>query len=162
MFSIVAAQIADVPVVMNVIEDARQLMRNSGNYTQWINGYPSIEVIENDIESNQAFLCVLDTKIVGYFCFMIGDEPNYHKIENGNWLNHNSYGVIHRLASSGEVRGVAQFCFDWAFTRINNIRVDTNNTNLPMQNFLKKNDFTYCGVIYVNDGSPRDAFQKSI
>lgn len=162
MISIVAAQILDVPIVMNIIENARQLMRNSGNDTQWINGYPSVEIIENDIEKNQAFLCVFETKIVGYFCFMIGEEPNYYKIDNGNWLNNNAYGVIHRLASSGEVKGVAQFCFDWAFTKINNIRVDTNNTNLPMQNFLKKNEFTYCGVIYVKDGSPRDAFQKVI
>ena len=28
-----------------------------------------------------------------------------------------------------------------------------------MQNFFKKYGFTYCGVIYVADGSPRDAFQ---
>ena len=29
-----------------------------------------------------------------------------------------------------------------------------------MQNLLKKNGFTYCGRIYVDDGGERLAFQK--
>ena len=36
--------------IMQVINDARNSMRANGNHTQWINGYPSEEVILNDIK----------------------------------------------------------------------------------------------------------------
>lgn len=151
----------DLDCIMQVIDAARNLMRTNGNHTQWINGYPSAEVIQNDIDQNIGYICWNDAEIVGYFSFLKGDnpEPTYNIIDDGKWLNNEPYGVIHRLASNGKVKGVAQACFDYCFTQINNIRVDTNNNNLPMQNFFKKYGFTYCGIIYVADGSPRDAFQ---
>lgn len=154
----------DLDCIMQVIDAARNLMRTNGNHTQWINGYPSAEVIMNDINQNIGYVCINDTEIVGYFSFLKGDnpEPTYNIIDDGKWLNNEPYGVIHRLASNGKVKGVAQACFDYCFKQINNIRVDTNNNNLPMQNFFKKYGFTYCGVIYVADGSPRDAFQMVV
>lgn len=154
----------DLDCIMQVIDDARKIMRDNDNHTQWINGYPSAEVIMNDINQNIGYVCVDDTEIVGYFSFLKGDnpEPTYNVIDNGKWLNNEPYGVIHRLASNGKAKGVAKACFDYCFTQINNIRVDTNNNNLPMQNFFKKYGFTYCGFIYVADGSPRDAFQMMV
>jgi len=150
--------------IMQVIDNARNIMRTNGNHTQWINGYPSPEVILKDINQNIGYICLNGTDIVGYFSFLKGDhpEPTYNFINNGKWLNNEPYGVIHRLASNGTIKGVAKLCFDYCFTQINNIRVDTNNNNLPMQNFFKKYGFTYCGVIYVADGSPRDAFQMEL
>lgn len=146
---------------MDVIATARQIMRENGNLTQWV-GYPSIEVIAEDIQLSQAFVCWQDDQIVGYFCFITGadPDPNYRVIENGQWLDDQPYGVIHRLASGRQVKGVAQAAFDYAFSVVDNVRVDTHHDNLPMQNFLKKNGFAYCGIIYVADGTPRDAFQK--
>lgn len=151
----------DIDVILNIIEEARSIMRENGNTTQWTNGYPSSETILEDIANDHAFVCIAADEVVGYFCLMLGDnpDPNYTIIE-GNWLNNNPYGVIHRLASARTVKGIAQKAFDFAFTKTNNVRVDTHHDNLPMQNFLKKIGFEYCGVIYVSDGSPRDAFQK--
>lgn len=151
----------DIDVILAIIDEARSIMRENGNTTQWTNGYPSSETILEDISNEHAFVCLADDEIVGYFCFMQGEnpDPNYNFIE-GNWLNNNPYGVIHRLASGRKVKGIAQKAFDFAFTKTNNVRVDTHHDNLPMQNFLKKIGFEYCGVIYVGDGSPRDAFQK--
>lgn len=158
---ITAATLENLDNIMHVIATARQIMRENGNMTQWV-GYPSIEVIAEDILLNQAFVCWQQDQIVGYFCLIVGDnpDPNYRVIEDGKWLDEKPYGVIHRLASGRQVKGVAQAAFDYAFSIIDNLRVDTHHENLPMQNFLKKNGFTYCGIIYVNDGTPRDAFQK--
>jgi RimJ/RimL family protein N-acetyltransferase len=156
-----AAKHEDINPIMNVIDQARTIMRESGNLTQWV-GYPSAEVISEDIDLHQAFVCEIDHEIVGYFCLIIGDDPdpNYRIIEGGNWLDEKPYGVIHRLASGRQVKGIAQKAFDYAFSKIDNVRVDTHHDNVPMQNFLRKNGFSYCGIIYVSDGSPRDAFQK--
>lgn len=149
--------------ILTVIDDARSIMRESGNTTQWNNGYPSRETILEDIAQKHAFICVADEEVVGYFCFMQGEnpDPNYTIIE-GSWLNQKPYGVIHRLASRKKVKGIAQKAFDFAFTQTHNVRVDTHHDNIPMQNFLKKIGFMFCGVIYVSDGTARDAFQKVI
>ncbi|NUY82565.1 GNAT family N-acetyltransferase [Flavobacterium sp. MAH-1] len=154
----------EVATILEIIDQARSIMRESGNMTQWSNGYPSSEVILGDIISDEGFVCEVDGKIVGYFCFQQGQNPdsNYDVIENGKWLNDEPYGVIHRLASARTVKGIANAAFDYAFSKIGNIRVDTHHENVPMQNFLVKSGFEYCGVIYVSDGTPRDAFQKTL
>jgi RimJ/RimL family protein N-acetyltransferase len=158
------AGLENIETIMSVIDDARQIMRESGNMTQWDKGYPSREVISDDINNGEAFICLDNGEVVGYFCFMKGDNPdaNYHVIEDGAWLDDAPYGVIHRLASGRKVKGIAKAAFDFAFSEISNIRVDTHHDNVPMRNFLRKNGFEYCGIIYVGDGSPRDAFQKRV
>ncbi|NMH27064.1 GNAT family N-acetyltransferase [Flavobacterium silvaticum] len=155
---------SDIDSIMMVLDEARNIMRQNGNLMQWNNGYPSREVILEDIELKQAFVCIADSEIAGYSCFIYGDDPDpyYKVIENGSWLNNKPYGVIHRLATNGNVKGIAQSAFDFAFSVTDNIRVDTHHENIPMQNFLKKSGFSYCGIIYVADGTPRDAFQKDI
>ncbi len=155
---------ADIETIMDIIGQARLIMRENGNMTQWADGYPSREIILGDINEGHGFLCVEAGELVGYFCFMKGDNPdsNYNVIEAGQWLDNQPYGVIHRLASGSKAKGIAKAAFDFVFSQIGNIRVDTHRDNIPMQNFLKKQRFTYCGIIYVADGTPRDAFQKRI
>lgn len=159
-----AATPADVEEIMTVIAEARGIMQENGNNTQWSNGYPSRALIQDDIARQQAFVCVDGQAIAGYFCFVTGDapDPNYLTIEGGKWLNERPYGVVHRLASGRKVKGIAQKAFDYAFSKTDNLRVDTHQDNVPMQNFLKKTGFSYCGIIYVGDGTPRDAFQKEL
>jgi len=158
------ARPSDIDLILEIIDQARLIMRENGNMTQWADGYPSRETIFEDINNNHGFLCTNDGGVVGYFCLMVGDNPdaNYNVIEAGQWLDDKPYGVIHRLASGRKAKGIAQAAFDFAFTQIGNIRVDTHHDNVPMQRFLKKHDFAYCGIIYVSDGTPRDAFQKNI
>ena len=43
--------------------------------------------------------------VVGTFSFIIGDEPTYQVLLNGRWHADRPYGTIHRLASSGTIRG---------------------------------------------------------
>jgi len=67
-----------------------------------------------------------------------------------------------RLASSGKEKGVAKACFEWCFSQCPNIRVDTHQDNVVMQRILEKLGFTYCGIIFVTNGTPRLAYQKKI
>jgi len=145
--------------IMNCIDTARKLMRESGNNIQWTNGYPSKELMLESIEKGLNYLICNNNEIVATFDFIIDDDPNYSFIENGNWLNDEKYGVIHRLASNGKAKGVAQFCFEWCFSQFPNIRIDTHESNLPMQKVLEKLGYQKCGIIYVSDGTPRLAFQ---
>lgn len=72
------------------------------------------------------------------------------------------YGVVHRIASSGKRKGSASFCLNWALEQCGCLRIDTHHDNIVMQNLLKKNGFQYCGIIYLEDGSPRLAYQKNL
>ena len=150
----------DIDYIMDCINTARQLMRESGNTVQWTNGYPSEELMLESIEKGYNFLIVNNDEVVATFDFIIDDDPNYAVIENGSWLNNEKYGVIHRLASNGKAKGIAQFCFEWCFSQFPNIRIDTHETNIAMQKVLERLGYQKCGIIYVSDGTPRLAYQK--
>ncbi|UIR56577.1 GNAT family N-acetyltransferase [Sphingobacterium sp. SRCM116780] len=152
--------VEDLDQVMATIDIARGLMRASGNTIQWTNGYPSREYIQSTIEIGENYVCTVQGEIVGTFCFSLERDPNYTLIEDGQWLNDEPYGVIHRLASNGKVKGVAMKCFQWCFEQCHNIRVDTHESNIPMQKVMQKLGYKRCGIIYVHDGTARLAFQK--
>ena len=149
----------DLSKILVIYEKARLFMAQHGNATQWGNSYPSKELIEADIEAGKSYVCLEDERIVATFYFAVEDEPTYAKIK-GSWLNDLPYGVIHRIASDGITKGAGTFCIIWAFSQINNIKIDTHNDNKPMQNLLTKLGFVRCGIINVEDGSERIAFQR--
>ena len=92
--------------------------------------------------------------------YVFGADPTYQVIEDGAWIDDRPYGVIHRIASREGVRGAGSFCMQWGFAECGNLRMDTHEDNKVMQHVLEKNGFRRCGRIYVEDGSPRIAYQK--
>lgn len=154
------AELSDLPSIMPIYDKARETMRRMGNPHQWDSSYPSVALIEEDIRAGYCHVCVLgDGSVCGVFWFGVIDEPTYHRIEDGRWLNEKPYGVIHRLASGGEVRGLGRLVLEWAMAQYPNIRVDTHRDNRVMQHLVSALGFSYCGIIYVSDGSPRLAYQ---
>lgn len=153
----------DLDTLMDIFHYARQFMQAHGNPNQWINGYPSAELILRDIHEGHNYVCENDRQeIIGTFCFIPGEDPTYARIDDGQWLNNDPYYVIHRMATNGKERGVADACLEWCFEQCSNIRVDTHNDNTVMQNILKKHGFIRCGIIYTHNGTPRIAYQKTL
>lgn len=153
--------LADLPEVMGVYAIARNFMRETGNPTQWTGGYPQEELLRGDIASGDSYVAVENGKIEAVFLFRKGDDPTYKVIEDGAWLNDEPYAVLHRIASRGEVKGAGSVCIQWCFTQWPNLRGDTHADNHVMQHVLEKNGFVKCGRIYVADGSPRIAYQRT-
>lgn len=153
----------DLAALMAIYDHARRFMQTHGNPNQWIDGYPSEAYISQEIHDKHSYVCETeDGEIAGTFCFIEGEDPTYARIDNGQWLNDAPYGVIHRMASSGIEKGIAERCIRWCFGQCPNIRVDTHRDNIVMQNILKKSGFTECGIIYTHNGTPRIAYQKDI
>ncbi len=100
--------------------------------------------------------------ILGVFCHRPGPEPNYARIEDGTWPDDKSYYVLHRIASAPGVHGFAAFAMDWCLQRHPVLRVDTHQDNRPMLHLLSKIGFVRCGIIHVENGTPRIAFQKEV
>lgn len=155
----------DFEQIMKIYEYARSFMAAHGNPNQWgPRNWPPKELIAADIASGKSYVCMHENKIVGTFFFDQGAdiEPTYREIENGEWTDHSAYGVVHRLAGNGTVKGIGSFCIDWAFQQCGHLRIDTHGDNYVMQNLLKKLGFQPCGIIYVNeDHDPRLAYEKT-
>lgn len=154
---------ADIDRLMRIFAIAREFMKSSGNPNQWINGYPQEELIRNEIAAGHCFVCVSseDGHVVATFCFIEGPDPTYSYIEDGEWPDDEPYYVIHRLASDGSVKGITGFCIDWCQQISTCLRADTHHDNKVMQHLLEKNGFVKCGIIYVSNGTPRIAYQRS-
>lgn len=152
----------DLPRLIQIYDEARQTMRASGNLTQWDGGYPSEELIKSDIESGVSYIIEDEYgNIKGCFALIFGEDPTYRLISGGDWLDsHSPYATIHRLASAKDSRGVAQCCFEWCWERIHSLRADTHADNAIMQHCLEKAGFRYCGIIFLESGAERKAYQK--
>ncbi len=123
--------------------------------------FPAQELLEEDIDSNRLFLYLVNGELEGVFAFILGPDPTYARIEDGKWLNDTlPYGTIHRLASAGRHPGVAAAVITWCLEHCESLRADTHADNKIMQHLLEENGFTKCGIIHVEDGTPRIAYQK--
>lgn len=150
----------DLPALLEIYETARRFMAANGNPTQWPKGYIHREMLEADIARQVLYVCEDETGIQGAFLFDLGPDPTYAVIEDGKWPSDASYHVIHRVASAGRAKGVLGQILAWAAQRAAVLRMDTHADNLPMQHLLEKYGFVRCGIITVEDGTPRIAYQK--
>ena len=67
--------------------------------------------------------------------------------------------VIHRIASDGVCSGVLASAVRFAMERTGSLRIDTHENNRIMRQLLGEYGFTYCGIIYLENGEERLAFQ---
>lgn len=154
-------QISDLPRLQEIFAIARRFMAATGNPTQWDENYPSEDMLLDDIARQDSFVCLSDdSSIVGTFVLRGGDDPTYQHIYQGAWLSNAPYATIHRIASSGEVKGIFHETMRFALQHYSSIRIDTHADNRVMQNAILKEGFKYCGIIYCWDGGERLAYQK--
>ena len=150
---------ADLSRILEIYGIARQFMRQNGNMTQWVNGYPSEPLLRQDIINGDLYVMENEGGIYGAFAFILGDDPTYAEIE-GAWQDvATPYGTIHRIGSDGTVKGVLAAAVDYCKTICPELRIDTHYDNKVMQHLVTKNGFRRCGIIHLADGSPRIAYQ---
>lgn len=152
----------DLPHIFEIYARARKFMAENGNPNQWGDIKPGKELVESDIEKGISYVCEKDGEILGVFAFIYGEDPTYKIIYDGEWLSDEPYAVIHRIASSGKVKGTGEFCLKWALSQYPNVRIDTHKDNTVMRYLMDKLGFAYCGIIHLEDGDERLAFQKII
>ena len=156
------SNINDIDEILDIYSNARKYMKEHGNPNQWYDYKPIKEDIVADINNNIHYSIVENNIIYGCFTFFIGEDTTYNRIINGNWLNNKRYGVIHKLASAFIKKGILKECLDYTSKLINNIRIDTHEDNITMQNALDKYGFIKCGIIFLKDGNRRLAYHKIV
>lgn len=146
---------SDIELILSMYDHSRSVMRADGNLTQWV-GYPTHEDVEEDVRRGVSYII----EGMGTFALVPGIEPTYDYIDHGRWIDTlTPYSTLHRLAATEGTRGIADMAFRYAKSHAAHLRVDTHASNRPMRHILEKEGFVYCGIIYMPDGSPRDAYE---
>ena len=151
---------SDVTAIGEIYSAAKKFMRENGNPNQWSENGPDENSALSDIERGIGYVCEDDGEIVAVFAFEIGREPTYDKIYGGEWLSDEPYAYMHRVAVKKHGQGIIDFCFSECFKLHPNLKIDTHRDNIPMQKVLKRCGFRECGIIYLENGDERLAFQK--
>lgn len=159
---------SDIDNIIHIIKQAQDYFRKYG-IDQWQNNYPNYNVIKRDIENNNSYVLLKDNIVIGTVAVIFDGEKTYETIYDGKWLSYGEYATIHRLAVDSNYKGlgiaslilknIEEVCLK---RNIFSIKVDTHKENIPMQKFLEKNGFKYCGIIYLEDNSMRIAYEKII
>jgi len=155
----------DLPLIMEIIAQARFYLKENG-VDQWQDGYPSECDIKSDIAKGNSYVLVSEEMLIGTAAVIFDGEKTYSYIE-GKWLTEGSYGTVHRIAVSSAHRNtgaagimmehIEKLCME---NKMLSIRIDTHEDNKPMRRFLEKCGFKFCGIIYLEDGSKRLAYEK--
>ena len=153
---------------MDIVKQAQVYFKEQ-NIDQWQNNYPNEEVINNDIENGESYVMLDENNIIATTVISFTKETSYENILDGKWITNGDYGVIHRIAVDNTQKGkglshkIIKYAEDVCRqNKVNSLKVDTHEENIPMQNLLKKNGFKYCGIIYLEDGGKRVAFEKTL
>lgn len=156
----------DIDSIIKIIKQAQKYFKEQG-IDQWQNGYPDISTISNDIINGNSYVLEKDDGIIATVVASFEKEKSYDSIYEGQWISNGEYVVIHRVAvdstykgmglSSQIIKYIEKLCLQKG---VYSIKVDTHEDNLSMQKVLKKNEFQYCGIVYLEDKSKRIAFEK--
>ncbi|MBW1605037.1 GNAT family N-acetyltransferase [Lactobacillus sp. Sy-1] len=162
--------LADLPSIMQVIDEAKQLLKASGS-SQWQDGYPYESTLQADIKNGINYVLIDNGEVAGTASLMFTEEPTYLDID-GAWQNPNEqYSTIHRIAISSKFRGqhlssyfMSNLITITELNGIQNIRFDTHRLNKAMQAVGKGFNFKYRGIIEVDhpDDPKRLAYELNL
>lgn len=163
------ANLSDVDGIMKIIAEAQKYLKLQ-RIDQWQDGFPSREVIENDINNAEAYVICDNDTVAAYYAFYHAPEPVYADIHCGAWGDDDGkYGVIHRMAVSEAYRGqgLSHKLYEHAIGRClelgyNSIRVDTHAQNVIMRSLAATHGFEYCGIVYYPGGLERIAYERML
>jgi hypothetical protein len=158
------ASFSEKPVIWTILQHAIAERKNDGS-DQWQNGYPNEQTIENDIRNGWGYVLDDGGEVIAYAAIIFGVEPAYTDII-GKWLTNGDYVVVHRVATSGTVKGKGLGAKLFSMIeelsveqKVYSVKVDTNFDNIPMLKILARLNYTYCGEVSF-EGSPRKAYEK--
>ncbi len=157
----------DCPAVEALYEEAKGFLRAQG-VDQWQDGYPNGEAFLADVADGTAYVLESDGQVIATACLCLGTEPTYAAIYQGAWaVDAKEYAFLHRIAVSGSCKGqnVPALFFGELERQarergLTSLRGDTHRDNKIMQRVMEKNGLSHRGIIYLEDGGERLAFEK--
>lgn len=160
----------DIDAMTSIFDEARGTIGKLG-IDQWQDGYPRLSDINKDLDLRSSRVIVDDFgNVIGTFSLFFDGEPTYDRIFDGHWLSGDEnilYLTIHRVAilvshrGKGYAREMLEYSEEEARRAgLSSLRIDTHRGNVVMRRMLEKNGFHYCGIIYLDTGAERVAYEK--
>ena len=149
----------DLESVFRIYEVARAFMKKTGNPNQWRDKHPPKEMLCDDVVRERLYVAEEDGVLYGAFALYAEGDPVYDTL-GATWQNDAPYIAIHRVASSGEKRGILRAFVEYALTVSKNIKIDTHAENVVMQSALEKLGFRSCGIADIPDVGERILYQR--
>ncbi|MBQ3708580.1 MAG: GNAT family N-acetyltransferase [Clostridia bacterium] len=161
----------EIDALLGLFAEARGTIAALG-IDQWQDGYPFRDTILRDLDTGVSWVAEVDGEIAGTCACIEDGEPTYDVIEDGEWLTGNAcrdYLTVHRVAvavrfrGTGVSRAIMEFAEDQAAKAgLRSVRIDTHEGNRVMRRMLEKNGFSPCGIIHLENGDRRIAYEKRI
>lgn len=158
-YQIRGAMPEDLSRIGEIYAYARKFMAETGNPSQWGTTHPPLAWLQEDIAEGKLYVVADGDLIHGVFYFAVEKDPTYAEIFDGNWHYDKPYGVIHRIAGDGS-GGILGTAVSFAQGKCGYLRIDTHHDNRVMQRALAKQGFSRCGIIYLENGEPRIAYDR--
>ena len=133
-FTIRKAAPADLPRIHEIYAAARQFMRDHGNFSQWDGEDAPERLLPGDIEAGNLYVLEEAGEIHAAFAFIIGADPCYAVIEQGEWKSDAPYAAVHRVASDGTLHNVIGRIMDFAKSNISHITNIIKSCRKPWKN----------------------------
>ena len=103
----------NLETLLAIYAHAREQMKKNGNPNQWGTSWPSDGIVREDIRLGRSFAVEEEGTIRGVFVFFVGHDRTYDVIREGEWLNDEPYGVIHRIAAAEDGRQIMHKAIDF-------------------------------------------------
>ena len=162
------AHIDDIERILSIVRSAQLSLHELG-IDQWQDGYPSQEVIEEDITNGVGWVITDDDNLIlGYSAIVLTGEEAYRQIEPSEWHTPEEYVVVHRICVDSALhrQGTATALMRHAAAMARNesikgFRIDTHRGNIRMLALLERLGFSYCGIVTYDSGE-RLAFDLNL
>lgn len=161
------AQKGQVNEIFDLLRNCKYALDRQGIF-QWVDSYPTISVVKNDIENRHLYCAFLHNKCAGVVTMNNKQDPEYAAIDwnikQGNFL------IIHRLAVDPLLhgRGVARKLMDFAeqFGTDSNyhaVRLDAYSANTRVLKFYEARGYGKRGeVFFPGRKLPFFCYEKSL
>ncbi len=147
-YKIRKATYSDIDECMELARFANTLMLSRSN-PQWSRGYPTVDILKDDVDKNQLILVLEEEKVVAMMALLFEKDSLY---EEYDFWTPGKYFSVHRVISqrSGLGRKMLTLAIETAKKRGANVRIDTHVKNLNMQALLESLGFEKVGEVEQN------------
>jgi ribosomal protein S18 acetylase RimI-like enzyme len=134
----------DIDECMELADFANKLMLSRNN-PQWDCGYPTAEILREDVDKNQLIIALENEEIVGMLVIQLDKDEIY---EEYDFWSPGDYISVHRVVSKrrGLGRKLLNLSIEKAKEMGVNVRIDTHVKNLNMLALIESLGFVEVGL----------------
>lgn len=164
-YTLTLANLSHRDWILQQIDGCRRQMATHGS-GQWQGNEPSLATIEEDIFLQRYYLLFENHLPCGGAAIM-NEEPAYESLLSGQWLNQETYRVIHRFFIAPPYQGrqlskilLSQLEILIQQQQVNNIRIDTHELNKAMRGLLIRQHYQHVGKAWLPQAGERLVYHK--